>query len=215
MKSCRQCVQDNPEDAQFCLQCGARFETGPDRAQEPVPAGHVEHEEVDLWKAFIGPQANRYLEQFQKFRGPGGPRFALTWHWPAFLVEPFLWFLYRKMYMYAAVYAVGPVISALVTNDVSVGIVWRIMAGATAHYLYFWHVKDHVSRIQDQARAAPATAARLLADLGGVQRYVIWVGVAMYALFAAMVIEMIRQAPPSPGGSPPAKPAPASSRLLT
>lgn len=215
MKTCRQCAQDNPDDAQFCLQCGTRFDAETETGGEPASALPPEQEDAALWRAFIGPQADHYLERFRKFTGPGGPRFALTWHWPAFLVEPFLWFLYRKMYMYAAVYAVGPVISALVTNDVSVGIVWRIMAGATAHYLYFWHVKDHVSRIQNQARTEPSTAARLLADLGGVQRYVIWVGVAMYALFAAMVVEMIRQGPPpSPNGSP-AKPAPASSRLLT
>ena len=68
--------------------------------------------EQDLWRAFIGPNADRYLERFKKF-STQNPSFALTWHWPAFVFEPFLWFLYRKMYAYAMIYALGPVIAFL------------------------------------------------------------------------------------------------------
>ena len=44
------------------------------------------------------------------------PQFALTWNWPAFLFISFLWFLYRKMYLYAAVYAIGPMVSTYLTG---------------------------------------------------------------------------------------------------
>ena len=82
----------------------------------------------DRWRDFIGPNADRYLEQFKKFGSPQSPRFALTWNWPAFLFISFLWFLYRKMYLYAAVYAIGPMVSTYLTGDMTSGMVWSVVA---------------------------------------------------------------------------------------
>jgi hypothetical protein len=111
------------------------------------------------------------------------------------------------MYLYAAVYAIGPVASAYLTGDFTVGIVWRIMAGVSANYVYFWHVKEHVSKIRT---AAGATAFEpQIKDLGGVQPYVIWLGIALHLLLAAFLVEAIRQGPPPDGklrpGSVPSK----------
>jgi hypothetical protein len=199
MKACSACQQPNPDTALFCQQCGTRLlDSAGDVAS---PASSQEQQ----WRAFIGPNADRYLEQFSKFSARGAPRFALTWHWPAFLFDPFLWFLYRKMYLYALLYAIGPVLSAYLTGDLAVGIVWRIVAGASANYVYFWHVKEQVGEIQRREAAQSLAWERLMADAGGVQPYVIWLGVALHALLAAMIIAMILQGPPesrlrSPGG---------------
>jgi hypothetical protein len=207
VKACQKCDQQNPDEAFFCGQCGTPF-SGSSSApsQEQVSAPTMD--EAQQWRAFIGPNADRYLEQFKKFTGGAvaagaagatAPRFALTWHWPAFLFDPFLWFLYRKMYLYALVYAVGPVLSAYFTGDFTVGIVWRIMAGVSANYIYYWHVREHLARVHDRAGHDEAARERVLKDLGGVQPYVIWVGVALHLLLLALLIGAIREGPPEGG----------------
>jgi hypothetical protein len=112
------------------------------------------------------------------------------------LFDPFLWFLYRKMYLYAAIYAVGPVLSAYFTGDLSVGIVWRIMAGASANYIYYWQVKEQLARIRAKPVLDPAHHERELRDQGGVQPYVVWVGIAIHILLVALIVTMIREGPP-------------------
>jgi hypothetical protein len=194
MKICEKCEQQNGEEALFCLKCGAAFPAATDTAVSAEPL-----QEEQQWRTFIGPNADRYLQQFRKFTAGPTPRFALTWHWPAFLFDPFLWFLYRKLYLYALVYAIGPVLSAYLTGDMTVGIVWRVMAGFSANYVYYWHVKDQLATIHKTARFDPALQARALKEAGGVQPYVIWVGVALHALLLAMIINMIREGPPEGG----------------
>jgi len=203
MKPCEKCEQLNPDDALFCQQCGAPFSV----TISPLPS-----EEADLWRAFIGPSKaplfslakgwrweradDHYIEVFRRFSAGGTPRFALTWNWPAFLFDPFLWFLYRKMYLYAAIYALGPVLSAYFTGDLSVGIVWRIMAGASANYIYYWHVKEHLGRIRAKRVQGEAQREREIRDDGGVQPYVVWVGIAIHILLLALILTMMRQEPP-------------------
>jgi Predicted membrane protein len=136
MKFCSKCTQANPDDAGFCSQCGTVFDNETAMAVAAADPA-LESDEIRLWRSFIGPQKaillslkkgwswerpdDYYLNQFKKFSAGGTSRFALTWHWPAFLVDPFLWFLYRKMYLYALIYALGPVLSAYLTGDFTVG----------------------------------------------------------------------------------------------
>jgi hypothetical protein len=155
-----------------------------------------------LWRQFIGPRADHYLTVFKKFSSNGQPKFALSWNWPAFLYISFLWFLYRKMYLHAFVYAVGPMISTYLTGDFSAGIVWSIMAGATANYLYYWHCREHIGAIKRSSRMDRAAQATALKESGGVQPYVIWVGVFFYIVFLATLMQMIQEGPPDPDTSP-------------
>jgi hypothetical protein len=212
MRACRQCHQQNAEDANFCHQCGnALAATEPDSAKAAVieasPSASIQVDE-DLWRQFIGPNADRYLEQFKKFSADGQPKFALSWNWPAFLFISFLWFLYRKMYLHALVYAIGPMISTYLTGDITVGIVWSVMAGATANYLYYWHCREQIAEIKKRSLSRPEMTEVALKETGGVQPYVIGVGVAFYILFVAMLIKMIQEGPPDFDQSPsrPAKP---------
>lgn len=210
MKRCEACQQENPDDAKFCRQCGGAFTIVESIAESSVPPS-----EDQLWRSFIGPNADRYLETFKKFSGPGGPRFALTWHWPAFLFEPFLWFLYRKMYLYALVYAVGPVVAFYFTQDLSADLVWRVMAGVSANYIYYWHAKEQLAKIQSQRTLDSAVRDRMLSDGGGVQPYVVWVGMGLFALKIALLIAMLRDGPPSQEKSVPQKSRPASSGAVS
>lgn len=233
MKPCSQCGRENPEDAFFCFQCGTAFSAPPPAPQEveaPVSdarpreatTGGDPLDDPQLWRSFIGQSRTirfsfakgwrwgradeHYLEKFRHFTADSRPRFALTWHWPAFLADPFLWFLYRKMYLYALVYAVGPVASWYFTGDPTVGLVWRVMAGASANYLYYWHVRDHLDRIRKQAGPDPGSLAGLLRDAGGVQPYVIWLGVALNVLMIAAVLGMLVAGPPEGMKAPPQQP---------
>jgi len=189
MKSCGQCQQQNQDDANFCYQCGTGL---PDSAPSVAPStAFTGQAESDLWREFIGPHADRYLEHFKKFGTPQSPRFALTWNWPAFLYVSFLWFLYRKMYLYAAVYAIGPMVSTYLTGDMTSGIVWSVVAGATGNYVYYWHCREHITAIKQQAWNNPAQQQTAMREEGGVQQYVIWVGVVLYLLFSIMMFKML------------------------
>ena len=213
MKPCAQCQQQNDDDAKFCHQCGNQLAAEP---EPPIAAPRIQPDilpDEHLWRQFIGPYADRYLIHFRKFGLGDQPKFALTWNWPAFLYISFLWFLYRKMYMYAAVYALGPMISTYLTGDMTVGLIWSIMAGATANYVYYWHCREHIGEIKRSTGGDPAKLDEALKESGGVQSYVIWIGVALYLLFAITMFKMLQDGPPGGEPSPekPAKPSATSS----
>jgi len=213
MKPCSQCQQHNQDDSKFCYQCGNQLAA---EAEPPIAAPRIQsetHPDEHLWRQFIGPYADRYLTHFRKFGLGQTPKFALTWNWPAFLYISFLWFLYRKMYTYALVYAVGPMISTYLTGDMTVGLIWSIMAGATANYVYYWHCREHIGEIKKSTGPDPGKLDEALKDSGGVQSYVIWIGVALYLLFAITMFKMVQDRPPDGEQSPgkPAKPSATSS----
>ncbi|HXV68816.1 MAG TPA: zinc-ribbon domain-containing protein [Nitrospira sp.] len=206
MTSCRQCRQENPDEANFCHQCGSSLPpaTAAVSPAETANRSPVQNDEA-LWRQFIGPNADRYLAQFKRFSSNGHSRFALSWNWPAFLFVSFLWFLYRKMYLHAFVYAVGPMVSTYLTGDFSSGFVWSIMAGATGNYLYYSHCREQLAEIKKAGWSDQARMEAALKEAGGVQPYVIWVGVVLYIIFFATLIKMIEEGPPDldkPPGRP-------------
>ena len=209
MKTCGHCQQQNEEDAKFCHQCGTDLalpvESSPP-SEEAEEAVNPIRQDEDLWRAFIGPNADRYLEKFKKFGTEQSPKFALTWNWPAFLFISFLWFLYRKMYLYAAVYAIGPIISTMMTGDMSSGIVWSIVAGATGNYVYYWHCREQIGAIRQRSWNDVAQQDAAVKEAGGVQPYVIYVGIALYVLFSMTMFKMIQEGSLE-GESLPTKPA--------
>ena len=193
MKACPQCRQDGPDDARYCRHCGSTVE---------MPAAEGAPDEAARFRLFIGPNADGYLAQFKKFTTGREPRFALTWHWPTFLFDPFLWFLYRKMYLYAIVYAIGPVVTAMLTGDFTVGLVWRVIAGASANYIYFWHAREHLAGLRAPVGTGSEAQEERIREAGGVQPYVIWVGVALHIFLVLILLKVIQEGPPDGLKSP-------------
>ena len=113
------------------------------------------------------------------------------------------------MYTYALVYALGPMISTYLTGDVTVGFVWSIMAGATANYVYYWHCREKIGEIKRGSWTDPTQQDEALKESGGVQPYVIYVGIAFYVLFIMTMITLIQEGGLDGEGLPgkPAKPA--------
>ncbi len=208
MRLCGECKQQNPDEAHFCHQCGAKLAepAATDESVSEAPTDRPVQNEETLWRQFIGPNADYYLTVFKKFSSNGQPKFALSWNWPAFLFISFLWFLYRKMYLHAFVYAVGPMVSTYLTGDFSAGIVWSLMAGATANYLYYWHCREHVGEIKKAGQLGHTIQETASKEAGGVQPYVIWVGVVFYVIFLATLVKMIQEGPPDLD-QPPGRPA--------
>lgn len=192
MKSCAQCQQQNQDDANFCYQCGTDLADSVPESAVPSTV-YARRNDSDLWSAFIGPYADRYMAQFKKFGPEQSPKFALTWNWPAFLFISFLWFLYRKMYLYAAVYAIGPMVSTYLTGDLTSGIVWSVVAGATANYVYYWHCREQIGTIKQQTWNDQTKQVMAIKEAGGVQPYVIWVGVVFYVLFSITMFKLIQE----------------------
>ncbi|WP_455243960.1 DUF2628 domain-containing protein [Petrachloros mirabilis] len=213
MKTCEHCQQQNDEAAKFCYQCGTEL-VKPIESAIPSEALSPIRQDEDLWRAFIGPNADRYLEKFKKFGTHQSPKFALTWNWPAFLFVSFLWFLYRKMYLYAAVYAIGPIISTMMTGDMSSGIVWSIVAGATGNYVYYWHCREQIGVIKQRSWNDINQQDAAIKETGGVQPYVIYVGIALYVLFSMTMFKMIQEGSLEEG-SMPGKPAKSTVTITT
>jgi len=195
MKSCAQCRQQNQDDANYCYQCGTELVAAVKEAGASSTI-YATRSDTDLWRDFIGPTAERYLERFKKFGTEQSPKFALSWNWSPFLLIggcSFLWFLYRKMYLYALIYAIGPVVSIYVTGDFTSGLVWNFVAGATANYVYYWHCREQIGAIKQQSWNDPEKLDAAMKESGGVQTYVIWVGVALYVLFSITVFKVIQE----------------------
>ena len=132
---------------------------------------------------------------------------SLTWNWAPFFVEPFLWFLYRKMYLFAFVYFIGPIVSVFLTNDISVPIVWSIIASGSANYVYYWHLRDLVLKVKARVGLDHVARMRQLTDGGGVQPYVFWLVAASLLLKAGVFFAVLGEPPleeglPFPDGEP-------------
>ena len=209
IRSCSSCGIQVAYDARFCSECGQRLPV--ESANTFSTAGSSRHtfgDEQQDWINFLGPSSEYYLQQFKKFHRDGNERFALTWNWYPFLFG-WLWFLYRKMYLYAAAFAIGPFLTlALFHGGVESLFMWGLAAGGLANYLYYSHVKRilttlHRRHSSHQQQALGDTWNQTLSDVGGVQPYVWWLGAGI-----VIMAIMLGFTNPQPENPPPNQPAP-------
>lgn len=167
-------------------------------------------EEVE---AYVGPKAGMYRGIFTRFTGDGEPEFAFSWNWPAFFCGTW-WYLYRKMYLWAAV---DFVVSVLFGWTFFVPLLWMAARAVTGDYLYYLQVDRKVRESRPYSPGAAGGAAdpaapERLAREGGVHRWVAWAAVAgilvlvfLSSLFFWILREMLpflRDHWPPPQGIP-------------
>lgn len=169
--TCPRCDQDNPETAVYCSACGE-----PIHVTTPAPTVSAA-----LWRRFIGPRADYYLNRFALFQDGMRDRYMLTWHWPAFLVG-WLWYLYRKMYLHAGVFLFGGLLPMAFGAGLVGVVIWNVFAALAANFLYYMHVKLSVRAIERQAVLDAGLRDRLLTATGGIQPYVWWLGFGLLVL---------------------------------
>jgi hypothetical protein len=89
---CPSCGHQNVRQAPTCAACGQALDAA-------APVAVIDDE---AWATVVGPaRADDYLDRFSAF-WDGGRR--IGWHWPALFCTT-AWLLYRKMWRWAAVYA--------------------------------------------------------------------------------------------------------------
>ena len=192
---CTDCGTLAAEGARYCAQCGrllgiqARPSTGAPPAA-PAPAARAQNSvgaardadpggDLELFEAAIGPnRTDYYLAKFRKFASGEG---LASWNWPAFFV-PLFWFLYRKMWAYAAIYflvlpiALGIVFVVLflvLPEGVAGALGWAIQLGVVLVALPMFANALYYRAVQDRIRAAKTYTTdrerqlRALASSGG------------------------------------------------
>lgn len=173
---CKETIQD---EAVKCRYCGSFINAG---SAHGISSNSFSPDEIST---FIGTNSHYYLQQFSNFNRTGVDRFGPTWNWSCFAFT-FLWMLYRKMYLLAA-------LTFVVFCVPGVNIILHIVAGVVGNYLYYGHVKQKILEI----RSIPLQQNfnSVLQAQGGVHRWVITVGVIigiiMTILFAVFFSTMM------------------------
>lgn len=148
----------------------------------------------ELYAAAVGREkADYYLPKFARFAAGGG---VLSWHWPAFFVSLF-WLMYRKMWLWAALYFLVPIPVFMVLLMVSAVTSYQVYLAGTLIYwaliflvfpvfanrLYYGHVRRNVAlagrSIGDRTRAvsylagAGGTSAAAVAVICGILAFML------------------------------------------
>jgi hypothetical protein len=135
-------------------------------------SGHDAEARRDDVALYAGRNRARLMRQYDATR-----RGAWPFCWPG-LIAPQAWFLYRKMYLWAALVSAGPLLFAYVPGLSYLD--WGAsLIGALGLRFYFSGAEAAISRIR--AGAADEEEARaLIARAGGVS----WTGAVIGILFA-------------------------------
>ncbi len=128
-----------------------------------------------------------YKEAFSKYTISGIEKFSWQWSWWAMFGGMF-YLLYRKLYLEALAYFL---LFATVGMIPVVGLVLWILSGAVLPFLVYkrykktkTQVEENISNEEEQLHA--------LQELGGVNKWAIWLGVAVHAfLWAGMLYSVI------------------------
>jgi hypothetical protein len=165
----------SPHDTELASEVTIRLPgSRPDRDGETVvrPALAI------LFRAAVGPSADRYVRRFLAFERTGRGR--IGWHWGAFLLPP-VWAFYRRLWFTGVLYALLPVAGALAFGMLA----WRlplvdstwiasallavwvlpgVVPALIADTLLYHRVRRHVRQAEAATRGAAAAMQRLSAS---------------------------------------------------
>ncbi|WP_159565956.1 DUF2628 domain-containing protein [Budvicia diplopodorum] len=149
MEQCSKCGNISVNEQGDCVVCDENASINPyavsdavSNTESPVLSAESSHD--DYVKAFVGP---KYYSFF-----PHGAGIPKKWNWAAFFLGVF-WFIYRKMYLYAAIYlGAGLALTAVqgllglpegFTNAVSLAL--GVAAAMLANGLYKTHIDKNIA----------------------------------------------------------------------
>ncbi len=167
-------AEDSPEENGASVD-SAGADSGGDDSREQTKADRLQ----ELFNRHIQTNTAYYERQFARFGSPEQPRFAISWHWPAFFFF-FFWALYRKLWFWAGVNLTLSLGLSLFIQPGMLYLFWALAWPMVANYLYFRVVS---SRVQ-WAIMEPGYEPRLDA-LGGVSRPAAGLGVLIF-IFAVI-----------------------------
>ncbi|MGE5506787.1 MAG: DUF2628 domain-containing protein [Actinomycetota bacterium] len=143
--------------------------------------------QADL-RAYFGPNADRFIALYEKMRGrePAKRFGARSWNWPAFFLT-FVWFFYRRQWVYGIGVIVLNLVLAFVAGSAAGAIVGG-MCGILANTLYVQKAMMAVAAADQAGLAGEARVAQLQAA-GGVSKLA--GGIAGFVLAALMALAVI------------------------
>ena len=177
---CTKCGFNLPQDVKFCPNCGATVEstTTYTQPQNTTSCGEVTID-PDV-ETLVGVKKEYYLPKFQQFKLLNK---KTSWNWCSFLFGT-LWFIYRKMYLYAlCVWGVSFLVNAITEGSGS--LIINIAAGILGNWLYMYHLEQRAREINILSPEAKQAA---LAKKSGVNKgAVIAIVVAEVVLITLLV----------------------------
>lgn len=172
MEKCPKCGNISVNDNGECVVCDESPSVNPYAVSEAVSASAGIQETAqasEYSKIFVG---SKYYSFF-----PHGNDIPKGWNWAAFFLGV-LWFIYRKMYLYAAIYlGIGFLLTAVesmmgvpeaLMNVTSIGL--GVAAGMMANRLYKQHMDKQIAEVLSQTRGkdvVPALKAKGGTNLTG------------------------------------------------
>lgn len=203
MKHCIKCGQEINQDTNFCQSCGEKINLQDNQ--------QVVETSLEDFKNLIGKKADTYIRKFAKFNIGGVDQFSATWHWPTFFLSfiymPFLWFLYRKLYLWSIIFFIiysflAPIISwifyafSLISFNpttlipiVFLSLSLLIIPGILTNYLYYKDVKKKILLLRSINPSSDISQE--LKRIGGVNKWVLTVVYIIISLIILVIVSIV------------------------
>lgn len=136
------------------------------------------------FETFCGKNAKKFLAVHDKVNSIENKNNVASWCWPAFLTG-FAWFMYRKMYLYAAILFLAPIAFFLIFPDMEFGAgAIAVVLGLMGKFMYLQWAERRISAINETPGLTEEDRAEKIRNAGGVS---VLGGILGGVLFAAVL----------------------------
>ncbi len=135
------------------------------------------------YQDFVGQNIASFVPYFQEVDGREG-KFKPSWVWPAFFFQ-FIWFYYRKMYLWGTIYLVLRAIPLV--NILSI-----LIMPLLAKYLYYRTAQTKLSMLRQTEGTLNPEKIR---ELGGVSVKAVWICIGLIILLLSLAVVIFINTP--------------------